>query len=87
MVLFLSTKGGDDQAVSENFEVLIAFALGLFASFIGYFSIPDPCRLFYSGSEACFLSGSGGIESMAILIIGLFFIFVGVADLALRARR
>jgi hypothetical protein len=70
----------------ESFEALLALFIGSIASIGGYYSIPQSCRPFYSGSERCFFSGSGGVEALGLLIIGLVFVTIGIGDFALRMR-
>ena len=72
---------------TESVEALLAVLLGSFASIIGYIGLPVECKLFYSGSGTCFLSGSGGFWTMVLLVVGILFLSVGVADLAIRAIR
>lgn len=82
-----STKAEDKWFDMESVEAVLALVLGSFTSIIGYNGLPVECKLFYSGSGTCFLSGSGGFWAMALLAVGILFLCVGVADLAIRAIR
>lgn len=71
----------------ENFWALFAIVVGALVTLVSYRGVLESCGALFIGTGPCFFSGSGGIEVLALLIVGILFVSIGTLDLALRLRK